>query len=225
MVSGVSSHGELKLGTAAQMWWGDRSEACSSGTDEDEGDRKKMKCRYLIGIIILALLIVGGIVLMSLPTNIKIKAEGYGWERVIHYEKYLLCIEDDWSVPYDAIRIIDRNTEIRTYRSVRTGTDSDGDAIYTSQPVYDTKYTYEIMRWKFSHNDTTTGIDHKPYWSIETIVSDVLRESRREEKYWIDGIDKEKKVRVEAKLSLWNELTLNKDYKVKRNGWGTYWFN
>lgn len=62
--------------------------------------------------------------------------------------------------------------------------------VYRSEPIYQTKYYYEIGRWKYDHSLTTAGSDQKPYWHETDLPKNVdnpqygdIRQNKRTEKY------------------------------------------
>lgn len=56
--------------------------------------------------------------------------------------------------------------------------------VYIDVPVYDTKYYYKVMKWKYDRDEITEGADNEPYYA-ELTLSDTERETGRSERYWI----------------------------------------
>lgn len=68
--------------------------------------------------------------------------------------------------------------------------------VYKDVPVYRTKYYYEIGRWKFSYNLSTSGTDQDPYWYDTDLPTNVdnpqygdLRQNTRSETYTVIILD------------------------------------
>ena len=57
------------------------------------------------------------------------------------------------------------------------------DPVYRDEPVYDTKYYYEIDRWTPINNYPSDGQDKKPYWNTSYILVEKQRDDLREESY------------------------------------------
>lgn len=58
--------------------------------------------------------------------------------------------------------------------------------VYRSEPVWDTKYFYEIDRWVHDYNVTTMGYDKEPYWGV-VALGGKEREGIRTQNYSIVG--------------------------------------
>ena len=56
--------------------------------------------------------------------------------------------------------------------------------VYIAVPVYETKYYYSIMKWKFDRDEITEGADTEPYFA-ELDLPETERELERIERYWI----------------------------------------
>ena len=98
--------------------------------------------------------------------------------------------------------------------------------IYRSQPVYETKYYYDIDRWIKVSEAYTSGQDHDPYWKdtgLDTSVSSPQygdrREGARSEKYYAVITDKKGNTKkIEYSFSEWSALSVgdNISYKTSR---------
>lgn len=83
--------------------------------------------------------------------------------------------------------------------------------VYKDVPVYQDKYYYEIGRWKFSYNLTTSGNDQNPYWHDTDLPTGIdipqygdLRQGTRSEKYTVILLDyMEQYQRLEYNYSDW----------------------
>ena len=70
------------------------------------------------------------------------------------------------------------------------------------------KYFYEIDRWAFSRNITTSAHDKNPYWSDEELAIKE-REKSRTESYYISGYDGEKHRQFDLSYSEWQSYNIN----------------
>lgn len=82
--------------------------------------------------------------------------------------------------------------------------------IYRDEPVYDTKYYYEIDKWVPGRVVSTSGADDAPYWG-ELNLSDNEREGRKTEAYVL-------KISVEKKKG----KTVTYDYETSFDVWNGY---
>ena len=130
----------------------------------------------------------------------KVAVTGFTWERKIEVEQYTTLHEDGWYPPSDA-RITDSYQKIHHYDQILVGYRTDTSyyscgtstaprtcssttqtPIYTSVPVYQRYYEYDVDRWVTSRWIVTSGTDQKPFWndlSGETFnLSNVLGNER-----------------------------------------------
>jgi hypothetical protein len=77
----------------------------------------------------------------------------------------------------------------RTLYETRTRTETYEEPIYRQEPIYATKYTYEIERWVHARTASTFGTDLNPHWAVVSLA-DNEREASREAKYTVDFIDR-----------------------------------
>ena len=75
--------------------------------------------------------------------------------------------------------------EVRTpvYRT-ETYTEPVQEPVYRKEPIYQTKYYYEVDRWMPVRKYETQGTDHDPYWSREYTLKENQRDISREEVYY-----------------------------------------
>ncbi|MBQ8299113.1 MAG: hypothetical protein IJX99_04495 [Clostridia bacterium] len=89
------------------------------------------------------------------------------------------------------------------------------DPVYRSEPVYRTKYYYDIERWVYCRSVSTSGNDQSPYWG-EVRLAAKERESSRAEQYWITGLDeKEKELKVTLSYSDWSSIRVGQVVRMK----------
>ncbi len=96
--------------------------------------------------------------------------------------------------------------EVRTpvYRT-ETYTEPVQEPVYRKEPIYQTKYYYDIDRWVAVRQYETKGSDHDPYWSREYTLKDNQRDISREEVYYTiyDGTDQ-----VRTDYATWKDQAL-----------------
>lgn len=81
------------------------------------------------------------------------------------------------------------------------------DPVYRKEPVYDTKYYYEIDRWKKSRSVDTSGSDKSPYWG-EVVLHGKERQAQSHESYYISGIVGEKTEQFALNRSDWDKYNI-----------------
>lgn len=92
--------------------------------------------------------------------------------------------------------------------------------ITTMEPVYATKYYYDIDRWVYSRSVTTSGADKKPYWG-EVVLNDKERKGESREKYQIGVILEDSPKYFELKKADWEKLKVGAKLKIKTFRFGT----
>ena len=81
--------------------------------------------------------------------------------------------------------------------------------IYVDIPIYEKKYYYSIMKWRYDRDETTSGADNEPYFA-DLNLPDTERESGRREQYWILSGDK----RYAIQYELWSKIKTGSDIKA-----------
>ena len=116
-----------------------------------------------IGAIILSLIVTAGIIFgvyAAIPIKEYNKVTYVSWTWDIPIYKYTQHSEKKWdSTPRGAYNIKAK----WEYRKTVTKKDAKGNT-YTEE-VYGTRYYYDINKWDFSYNISSTGIDKKPHES------------------------------------------------------------
>ncbi len=94
--------------------------------------------------------------------------------------------------------------------------------VYKDVPVYKTKYTYNIDRWKYYRSATAAGHDHKPYWP-DFRLNTKEREGARRETYMVNFVNKKGKILTYTARTLqeWLFFHNDKSYKAMVNNLGT----
>lgn len=89
------------------------------------------------------------------------------------------------------------------------------ESVYRDEPIYQTKYYYEIDKWIYERSVKTNGVDKTPYWGDVTLDSDE-KISTRSENYYITGSNKRNKSsKVSLSFDDWNSLEVGQTVKVK----------
>ena len=95
--------------------------------------------------------------------------------------------------------------------------------VYRHDPVYDTKYVYDIDKWVATPIQTTSGQDQKPYWPSAYESNHPVREIGRSDKYLVifknrDGHEYPART---ASLAEWQSYDQESYYAIEVNGFGT----
>lgn len=92
--------------------------------------------------------------------------------------------------------------------------------VYRQEPVYQTKYYYEIDKWIFKRNIKTQGMNKNPYWG-EIVLSDNERVSTKKETYYIIATDTNGKIKeILVQYETWNNLEIGQSVKMKKSIFG-----
>lgn len=104
------------------------------------------------------------------------------------------------------------------YSSV-TKTRTESETVYRSVPVYRTKYSYEVERWRRARDVPTSGDDTAPAWGEPKLV-DKERESKRTEVYEVEFTGNGKTYPWKPPEKEFTALKLGQSYDVELNGFG-----
>ena len=91
------------------------------------------------------------------------------------------------------------------------------DPVYRDEPVYRTKYYYDIDRWVYERSITSSGNNQKPYWGKEDLKTKE-RVSGKNEKYMVNGITNEKNARdrtVKVDFAKWKGMKIGQTIRIK----------
>lgn len=124
---------------------------------------------YPEAIIIGLVLIVFAII--CIPRTYVITVDKVTWTSTVEISKLKTVDESGWSIPAGG-RLRYSRREVREY-------DDD------DEPVYDTRYYYEIDRWCHERDVVESGTDKKTYYGI-VVFGENEREDRRYMTYTID---------------------------------------
>jgi hypothetical protein len=212
--------------------WGDNSDDPSPSPLPPKSKKTR---NLLIGAIAFVFsLCVGFCSLFMITKEVTATITGFSWERTIAVEAYRTVTESGWSVPAGGRKISERQEKYDT-RRIKTGTEtySCGQRdlgnghfqekrctrdTYREEPIYKTKYIYEIERWVTDHTERATGKDHKPYWPRVSLASQKQREGGRTETYTVYFKDeKQKTYKLNPSLSDWQTYEIGEKRKIKVN--------
>lgn len=93
--------------------------------------------------------------------------------------------------------------------------------VYRQEPVYATKYYYEIDRWTVVDTAKSSGNDQNPSWP-EPKLKDGQRTGDKNEHYFVTATYQKKKDKTETEkyemaFSEWNELKKGEEIELKIN--------
>lgn len=131
-------------------------------------------------------------------------------ERISGYETYVSGYRDLGNGYFEEI------TSERPIYETYYETETYEEPVYCSEPVYRTKYYYEIDKWLYERSVETSGINSSPYWGKPNLASDE-RTSEKSEKYMVKGTDIGTEASISFTLSLedWSTLHVGQNLKVK----------
>lgn len=130
-------------------------------------------------------------------------------QRISGYEEYVTGYRDLGNGYFEEI------TATRPVYETYYETETYQDPVYRDEPVYQTKYYYDIDKWLYYRSVVTSGKDKEPYWGDTNLARDE-RVSSQDESFSIVGInDKEEKFSVSLSYDDWNMLKVGKLVKLE----------
>jgi len=131
-------------------------------------------------------------------------------ERISGYETYVSGYRDLGNGYFEEI------TSERPIYETYYETETYQEPIYRSEPVYLTKYYYEIDKWLFERSVETSSTDKSPFWGEPNLNSDE-RISTKSETYIVKGINQENGETISFFLSFddWSALEVGQHVTVK----------
>ena len=147
------------------------------------------------------------------------------YERVIdHYETKTRTYTEEVFDHMDTVVVGHRDNGNGTFEEItqnvpvyrtETRTETYEEPVYREDPVYDTKYYYEIDRWTHKEYVKTSGTDKKPYWG-EYEYGKKEREGTKNETYYIEVLNSKKEnKKYSIKYDTWNTLQKGNTVKLK----------
>ena len=135
-------------------------------------------------------------------------------ERIVGYEDYVAGHKDLGNGYFE--EIINSRPIYETYYEQETYEE----AIYRDEPVYQTKYYYDIDRWTYNRSVKTSGNDKNVYWG-EVSLKFGEREGSRTEAYFANVVDKNgKESKFLFDFDTWNNLNVSQTVIVIVDSFG-----
>ena len=78
--------------------------------------------------------------------------------------------------------------------------------IYRQEPIYGTKYYYDIQRWLYNRTLTSSGEADEPYWPQEALQPGTEREGGRTEQYAIKCASEKETYTLQMTLGEWQSF-------------------
>lgn len=89
--------------------------------------------------------------------------------------------------------------------------------VYRDEPVYLTKYYYEIDKWVYKRSIITQGEDKNPYWG-ELLLGQNERILSKTENYYIIALNKKEELKqFSVDYGMWCNLNVGQQVKVKKS--------
>lgn len=99
--------------------------------------------------------------------------------------------------------------------TTRYYTDYEERPVYRDEPVYRTKYYYDIWKWVPSRNVKTSACDHEPYWG-DTNLAENERINGQFEEYRIQATTKKDKTyNYTLDKEIWDNLNIGDEINIK----------
>lgn len=137
------------------------------------------------------------------------KTRTYTEEVLDHYEDYVSGHRDLGNGVFE--EIISQRPVYRT----ETRTETYEEPVYRQEPIYDTKYYYEIDKWMHKDYVKTYGSDKEPYWG-EYNYKTKEREGSKSENYKITIINSDNETKeYSVDFDVWKKLNKGESVKLK----------
>jgi len=131
-------------------------------------------------------------------------------QRISGYEEYVTGYRDLGNGYFEEI------TAQRPIYETYYETEHYQEPVYRSEPIYKTKYYYEIDKWLYDRTLTTSGYDQNPYWEDVSALKKDERVSTRNEKYYINGTTaKGKSKEISIPYEEWKDLAVGDTVNIK----------
>ena len=120
-------------------------------------------------------------------------------EKIVGYEERVVGYRDLGNGQFEEQTV--KEPKYETYYETEVYTEP----IYRQEPVYATKYYYEIDKWVHDYDIPTSGVDKAPYWGTVTLgVKE--RQGVKSESYYVVGIIDNKQRKCKIGYSDWERL-------------------
>lgn len=159
----------------------------------------------------------------SLPAGARLKysnSEIHHYEKVFdHTESYHESHKERYISGYKTVTR-DRGNgyfevdeePIYSYRTVYETKQRD---VYRDEPVYKTKYYYEIQEWVYNRSYHSSGTTDEPYWPEIELANNDERERSRDATYTIIGMKNGKRRQYTASLEIWQKIDIGQTYEFE----------
>ncbi len=87
--------------------------------------------------------------------------------------------------------------------------------VYRQDPVYRTKYYYDIERWKYDYTVKSGAHDKEPYWPEYTLEDDKHRAGLKSQSYKITAVYEDKSDNYSMNYNDWIETSIDDQLHVK----------
>lgn len=143
------------------------------------------------------------------------KTRTYTEQVLDHYETYVSGYRDLGNGYFEEIE-----SQRPVYRT-ETKTETYQEPVYRSEPIYATKYYYEIDKWMYDYSATSSGDNKEPYWE-DVVLDSKHRESNRVETYYISVINEDgEEKKYSFDYDVWNSLSVGDKVTIKTTVFGT----
>lgn len=164
-----------------------------------------------------------------LPADARLKYtrnEYYGTERVLdHVETKTRTVTKSRLVGHEEVVVGHRDLGNGYFEDITSSkpiyqdyqeTETYTENVYRDDPVYRTKYYYDIDKWIYDRSYKSSGNDHNPYWAEVPTLPSNERISGKDERYFIEGINKKEKQRkIGLEYGDWIEVEIGQTVKLK----------
>ncbi len=106
---------------------------------------------------------------------------------------------------------------IKNVQDFKTEYYTEREAIYRQEPIYRTKYHYEIERWVFDHYETTSGHTDTPYFATPDLA-EKFRTNGTKEEYTVTAFinrDDSKTGVYTLSFEDWSSVNINQTIRAK----------
>lgn len=165
----------------------------------------------------------------SLPSGARqtdTKIELYGYEPVLdHYETKYRTVPQ---TVYDGEEVHTTYSDNgngtfteHTYTTPKYRTEyvqeSYQDPVYRQEPIYQTKYYYDIDRWTVIDKYTSSGNDQNPYWNEKYTLAEKQRDTLRKETYTLQYVNKKgKEFSRDLSYKEWKDIRVGYQYATTK---------
>ena len=165
----------------------------------------------------------------SLPSGAVLQSsqrEIRDYERVLdHYETRSREVPEQYVSGYSTEYRDMGNGYFESYQvpqySTRYRTEYYEDPVYRNDPIYDTRYYYQIQRWVYDRTLTASGEADTPYWPQDTLNPDTEREAGRTEQYAVKCEGEKGAYTTRLPLSQWEALNIGDRVNLKLSSGGS----